>query len=239
MKKTILVADHAQAYLKHISNILRRMGFNVYPVEKAQHILKVLKSRTADLIMIDEDISSKHIGEILDWLKQNENTAKIPVILMTSNPKDEMSNVCKLHGCTEYLKKPTSLLALHQILQDNIYAPLGYTRKYMRVEYSNKVSVLYKGASYDYTLESLSEGGVYIATGSPLPLGSEVEVFLELENNFTLDLEGTVIYVNKLSADESKIPNGMAVEFSTLDDDKLHVITDFVKWLLLSPTTKE
>jgi uncharacterized protein (TIGR02266 family) len=211
----------------------------VFPLEKANHILKVLKSRTADLIMIDEDISANHIGEILDWLKNNEKTAKIPVILMASNPKEEMSDICTLHGCTAYLKKPSSLLALHQILQDNIYAPLGYTRKYMRVDYRNKVSVIYKNESYDYTLESLSEGGVYIATETPLPQGSEVEVFLELENNFTLELAGTVIYVNKLSKDKANIPNGMAVEFNTLDDDKLHVITDFVKWLLLTPSGGE
>ena len=235
MKKTILVADHTQTYLKHISNILIRMGFDVFPVEKAHHILKVLKDKTANLIMLDEDISAKHIGEILDWLKVNENTAKIPVILLSSNPREEMARVCKDHGCIEYLKKPSTLLDLHKILQDNLYAPLGYVRKYMRVDYHNKIGVIYKGESYDYELESLSEGGVYISTESPLPQGSEVEVFLEMENNFVLELEGKVIYINKFNSDRSDVPKGMAIEFKTLDDDKLYVISDFVKGLLISP----
>jgi CheY-like chemotaxis protein len=238
MKKTILVADHAQAYLRHISNILVKMGFNVFPVEKAQLIVDVLKEKSADLIMIDEDISEKYLVKILDWLKGNEKTAKIPVILMASNPRAEMSRICIEHGCTEYLKKPSSLLALHKILQDNIYGPLGYTRRHMRVDYRDKVSVLYNDESYNYTLETLSEGGVYVATDSPLPQGSEVDVFLELENNFVLDLKGKVIYIIEFPPDKSHIPKGMAIEFSTMDDDKLHVITDFVKWLLLSPSNK-
>jgi two-component system cell cycle response regulator DivK len=235
MKKTILVADHAQAYLKHIANILRRMGFDVFPMDKSFDILTCLKEKHADLIMIDEDISKGHIPEILDWLKQNENTKGIPVVLMSSHPHNDMKAVCKAHGCTEYLAKPTNLEMLHKILQDNIYGPLGYVRRHMRVNYQNKISILYKDESYNYMLESLSEGGVYIATESPLPVDAEVEVFLELENNFVLDLKGRVIYINEFKPKESHIPMGMAVQFLEGNDDKMHVITDFVKGLLISP----
>ncbi len=235
MKKTILVADHAQIYLRHLAAILTRMGFDVLPVEKALGIIQVLKEKNADLVLMDEDISKSHVGEILDWLKNNKSTSSIPVILISSHPHDEMENLCRLHGCVEYVKKPISLLTLHKILQSHIYTPLGYHREYIRANCFEKVSVLYEGKSYEFQMESLSEGGTYIETDSPLPLDAEVDVFLELENNFVLELKGRVVYINRSPSRKGDVPKGMAVEFIEIEDDKAHVIKDYVQGLLTTP----
>lgn len=236
MKKTILVADHEEIYLRHLASILSKMGFDVLPAGKATEVIQVLKNTSADMVLMDEDISKSHVAEILDWLKNHESTAAMPVILLSSHPHANMENVCRRHGCVEYVKKPMSLVTLHKILQNHIYTPLGYHREYLRANCFDKLSVLYEGKSHEYQMESLSEGGAYIATDSPLPLDAEVEVFLELENNFVLEIKGKVVYLNRFSSKKGGIPKGMAIEFLEMEDDKTHVIKDYVQGLLTTPT---
>lgn len=238
MKKTIMLADHSHAYLKHIALILRRMGFAVMPVERAIDVVQAIKAKKPDLIVMDEDISSAHVLDILDWLKKTKATADVQVVMMSSHPNKRMSNECRAHGCAEYIKKPISLHKLHKILEDNIYAPLGYHRKHLRALYYNKVGIVYKGKVHECMTESLSEGGLFVSVTHPLPVGTEVEVLMDLEHGNNLRVKGRVIYVNEFQVKKDDTPKGMAIEFAEPDKNALYVISDYVKGLLTIPVYK-
>ena len=237
MKKTILVADHSHIYLKHISSVLGRMGFNVHPVDRAMGIKDTVTGHAMppDMIILDEDISREHLMDIIDWLTRNPHTSGIPVIVMSATPSPETRGACTKHGCAQYIKKPIDLPSLHKILQDNVYAPFGYHRKHLRATYFGTVALTYKGMKRDFTMETLSEGGLYVVTDAPLPVDADVEVAIDLEHNNFIHMSGKVIYVNKFSSRTGDIPKGMAIEFNDPDKNKYYVIADYVNGLLTIP----
>jgi uncharacterized protein (TIGR02266 family) len=63
---------------------------------------------------------------------------------------------------------------------------------------------------------NLSKGGLFIETGSPLPVGSTVELQFEVPTAGALTVEGQVAWVRQGAYDG--LPDGMGVQFGELDE---------------------
>lgn len=80
----ILIVEHKEDLLNRITSILRDKGFSVQSsVLKAQLITMVIENNI-DVILVDSDINQGHGLELVRMLKNNDNTATIPVILLST-----------------------------------------------------------------------------------------------------------------------------------------------------------
>ena len=79
----------------------------------------------------------------------------------------------------------------------------------------------------------INDGGLFIETDSPQPLGTEVSMRFDLPGqNRPLVTVGRVVRVNNGSNDD---PAGMGVEFEALDGEASSVINDLIRSLRASP----
>ena len=77
--------------------------------------------------------------------------------------------------------------------------------------------------------ENLSASGVFVATYSPKPIGSKVDVTLTLPTGAQLVVPGTVRWMRSATPSGDTWP-GMGVQFDKLSDDEESKIRDFIRF---------
>lgn len=105
----------------------------------------------------------------------------------------------------------------------------GKRRKHVRVALCRRVYVTCNGTPYELYTGDISEGGVYIKTKEPFPVGSKVEISLHMGAVSHIQLRGIVVSAKLPSPDMSGNPAGMGVEFKEVRDDERKILRDFVK----------
>ncbi len=132
--RTILVVDDDAEVRELLADILRGK-YNVLAVPDAREALELLKLRIPDLVVCDIIMPGMSGFELLNRLKQDELTAHIPVMLLSSDTsvdsKIEGTNI----GADAYLSKPfheayllavvDHLLSNRQKLKDYFNSPLS------------------------------------------------------------------------------------------------------------------
>jgi CheY-like chemotaxis protein/Tfp pilus assembly protein PilZ len=229
-RKTILISDSSSALLKHNTIILKKMGFFVVPIMEGLEVIKTVSSLLPNLIILNVDMSGFDGIKILKYIKNNKSTSSIPVVMISGEDSAETRIECYAGGCDAFVEKPVKLRDLHDILQQFIYRPNGYSRKYLRVNADCTIKVTNQDTTYLMESETLSEKGIYIMHDHPFPVDTRVFVDLPLYGGDSLRLNGKVIYIN--DDPDSSLSNGMAVEFVENDDDTMLLVGEYVKSIL-------
>jgi uncharacterized protein (TIGR02266 family) len=80
--------------------------------------------------------------------------------------------------------------------------------------------------------ENISDGGIFIATLSPPPLGDRVVMHLVLPGGTPFSCEGVVRWIRTNDADE---PTGCGVQFGDLDGPQARLVRDLMSKLSREP----
>lgn len=113
MPKKILIVDDDESILDAISLVLEDEGYLVAITMKGDETFEKVNSFQPDVILLDVLMSGKDGREICKKLKQQEDTKKIPIIMISAHPSaKEGAMSC---GADDFLPKPfdtSDLLAL-------------------------------------------------------------------------------------------------------------------------------
>jgi two-component system cell cycle response regulator len=103
--KVLLVEDNkTQAEL--VRQFLDKRGYDVIWAENGMAALKAAKTEQIDLILLDVVLPDIDGNEVCRWLKLNDDTRAVPVIMLTEK-KDTLDKVTGLEsGANDYLPKP-------------------------------------------------------------------------------------------------------------------------------------
>lgn len=105
--KRILAVDDAPDNLVLLDRMLKRRGFDVLKASSGKECLAKSASEHPDLIILDVAMPEMNGFETLKYLRGNEITKDIPVIILTANSKDAKSIEQGFSlGADEYLTKP-------------------------------------------------------------------------------------------------------------------------------------
>lgn len=103
----ILIVDDSNDLLEILQYFLEDAGHTVATIDSASQIHKQLEGFKPDIILLDVFLKKDNGREICRELKDNENSKKIPIILMSAHDKNlENSKEC---GADETLAKPFDL----------------------------------------------------------------------------------------------------------------------------------
>jgi twitching motility two-component system response regulator PilG len=121
-----LVVDDSLAVRKQVSIALRRAGITAEFAEDAESALKLIGTRSYDILFLDVVLPGKDGYEICKAVKKDKGKKHIPVIMLTgkSSPIDKVKG--KLSGCDAYLTKPVSLKEFNQTLSKWLNPPLSF-----------------------------------------------------------------------------------------------------------------
>jgi len=117
MCKKIVVTDDDPGLQDIFKIILERAGYEVEVVPNGKRILQNQYS-TPDLFILDKQLSGFDGLDICRFLKKQESTAHIPVIMISANPS--ISTMAKDAGADDYIEKPFDMTRLLKMVEDYI-----------------------------------------------------------------------------------------------------------------------
>ena len=108
----ILIIDDSVFEAKHLTLLLQDQGHDVVYAETGALGMKMIKTESPDLILLDlvlPDISGR---EICRWSKLNADTQMIPIIILTSRAEVKERVAGLQEGANDYITKPFDDLEL-------------------------------------------------------------------------------------------------------------------------------
>jgi phosphate regulon transcriptional regulator PhoB len=108
MRANILVVDDEKDILELVSYNLRKDGFDVATSTNGEEALALVRKKSYDLIVLDLMLPGLQGTEFCKILKESEETASIPIIMLTAK-SDELDKILGLEiGADDYITKPFS-----------------------------------------------------------------------------------------------------------------------------------
>ncbi len=101
--KTIMIADDDPAILDAVCIMLEFEGYNVYCTPNGAEVL-TMHNKLPDLLLLDIWMSGVDGRDVCKQLKQNANTSKLPVVLISASRDIERSALAA--GADDFLAKP-------------------------------------------------------------------------------------------------------------------------------------
>lgn len=110
--KKILVVDDEIHILELVKYNLVQSGYEAITAESGEEAIEYLKKEDIQLVLLDWMLPKMDGIEVLQWIRLNPKTMKLPVILLTAK-SDEISKVVGLEvGADDYLAKPFGVYEL-------------------------------------------------------------------------------------------------------------------------------
>jgi len=106
MKRTILVVDDNADSVAIMRGILETRGFDVAEATSGAEALDLLRTRPADLVLLDIMMPVMSGIEVLQRIKEDPALTGLPVILVTAKTQDEDLLTGYQHGADYYITKP-------------------------------------------------------------------------------------------------------------------------------------
>ncbi|NHB97060.1 chemotaxis response regulator CheY [Photorhabdus stackebrandtii] len=120
-----LVVDDFSTMRRIVRNLLKELGFN--NVEEAQdgtEALTKIRSSQFDFIISDWNMPNMDGLELLKVIREDEQLAKIPVLMVTAEAKKENIIAAAQAGASGYVVKPFTAATLEEKL-NKIFEKLG------------------------------------------------------------------------------------------------------------------
>lgn len=109
--KRVLVVDDDPDVLEVFQEVLETEHYKVYPLLSPRYIFKTIKDFRPDLIILDIMLNGMDGRAVFKELRQNAETAGIPII-MASARYDENYIASQKYHPDDYLEKPFNIADL-------------------------------------------------------------------------------------------------------------------------------
>jgi DNA-binding response OmpR family regulator len=174
--KVLLIEDDA-SFRKAVSDVLSSEGFEVLQAPSGKAGIMTAQREMPDLVVLDLIMPGMKGLEVCQVLKQDAQTARLPIIILTGNDKDGQDIACLDMGADDYLTKPVKserLLAYCRALlrrnagesRDN--PPARVEVGSLALDYSRKLVVIGK-VEHPHLTPKEFELLYYIAQRTPNP----------------------------------------------------------------------
>ncbi len=102
--KRILIVDDEPDILESLQVILEEEGYTVVTSDKGEYLEQLHNGGLPHLILLDVLLSGKDGREIVKYLKSQQETKHIPVIMFSAHPSAEQT--ARQAGADDFLAKP-------------------------------------------------------------------------------------------------------------------------------------
>lgn len=112
--RRLLLIDDSEISLAYAEEVLTEAGFDVRAVGSLDEFQQVLQAPDwkPHLIVTDLYMPEMNGAELCQWLRRQVTTSRIPIVICSSAPDEELQQVAKQVGADAYLSKIAGLDAL-------------------------------------------------------------------------------------------------------------------------------
>ncbi|HMK48479.1 MAG TPA: diguanylate cyclase [Thermodesulfovibrionales bacterium] len=113
VKATILLVEDDKVQAAVAKDILEGRGFKVFYVRDGKSAIRIAKTQDIDLILLDLILPDVDGNEVARWLKLNDDTKGIPIIVLTVKGTTVEKVLGLEAGADDYLPKPYNEVELN------------------------------------------------------------------------------------------------------------------------------
>jgi len=106
MPQKILIVDDNPDSVAIMRSILENRGYHVHVAASGAEALQVVSTQALDLVLLDVMMPEMSGIEVLQQIKDNSQTGRLAVILVTAKTHDEDVMVGYQYGADYYITKP-------------------------------------------------------------------------------------------------------------------------------------
>jgi len=106
--KKILVIDDSKLLRMANAKMLAKAGYEVLTAADGEEGLKIVQSHTPDLLVLDMMLPKVSGVEVLQTLRKNPSTQRLPVIVLTSLSEMNRKKIMA-EGATDFVEKSRGL----------------------------------------------------------------------------------------------------------------------------------
>ena len=118
-KKRILVADDNIGIVVSLTMVLQYGGYEVASLMDGQEVMKI-SQHLPDLILLDIWMAGINGLDVCRYLKSNEETRNIPIIMISAYPDSDVS--AREAGANDFIEKPYSMNYLLETVNKHLQA---------------------------------------------------------------------------------------------------------------------
>ena len=214
--KKVLLFEPSRSFAQFMKYVLSRLGYQVFHIDNANQILTEISNIMPDLIMAETNIKELSGIELCRRLRGDKMFSSIPVAIISLDGTKETRQDADTAGCIDYLTKPVTARAIHELMQRHL--PYNQKRQNIRIRMQLNARISDGTRSDNMKTLTIGEGGMYAYTQQPLKIGTILDISLPLPGlKSPLDLKGEVIYTTE--DNDSGLPKGMGIKFLVLDNN--------------------
>lgn len=115
--KTILIADDHDYLRLLVSKTLGGPGYRILEARDGDEAWRACQEQSVDLLILDWMMPGRSGIEVVEALRADPTTAKLPVLMLTARTQARDRARAESIGVTGYLEKPFSPLALLEMVE--------------------------------------------------------------------------------------------------------------------------
>ena len=224
-KKTVLIVDDVELFIQLQISHLGRKRYDIHTAGDGNQGLEMARAIKPDIILLDLVMPDMNGDQVCRTLKDDPETASIPVVLVSSGTREHSRSIIQSSGCDGLIFKPVRrdllLSVVESLLKTNV-------RVFERMVVVIPCTVKMDDSEYLGMIHSLGANGVFVRLDRPVIRGDMMEIKFQLpevESGINIRA-GAVTWCGSL---RDGGPAGAGVQFLTISAEAQTHINDFVR----------
>jgi CheY-like chemotaxis protein len=228
MTPKILLVDDVSMFLNLQKMFLKLSSVRVLTANDGVEALRLAREERPSLIFMDMHMPNMGGAECCARIKADPLLRSIPVVMITSEGKEDDKALCFKAGCDGFLTKPIERVTYLEIARK--FLPTVDRREF-RMSHRGKVKFRVFGLTLSGEIMDISRNGIYISTDYDVEKESCIELVFALHNEggAAVQSKGRVAWVNsRKELKKQNYPFGFGVEFLAITEESKRILNHFM-----------
>lgn len=206
----ILLADDVKLTLASEKAYLEGRNLKVFATSSASEAREMAGILQPDLVVLDYEMPEMTGADVCRNLRDNPQTAHIPVLILSIRDDEETVKICKQAGAVGFLRKADG----REALLESVARVLGVPRRrHLRVPCQYSVGIVENGRVHSGVLQNISTSGMFLTTSRNFEPGMALRLRFNLPGvEEEIHILGEVVRTEEISDQEY----GFGIQFLEL-----------------------
>jgi CheY-like chemotaxis protein len=228
MKPKILLVDDVAMFLDLQKMFLKLSSVRILTAGDGAEALEIASREHPSLIFMDLHMPKMDGAECCTRLKNDPALRHIPVVMITTDGRDEDRALCVNAGCDGFMTKPIDRVPYLEMARK--FLP-NVDRRETRFPFRTKVRFRAFGLTLSGETVDVSRNGVFVATGHEISAETNIDLVFSLreEDGAVVQCKGRIAWINSgQEMRKQSYPVGFGVELIAITEDSKRNLTRFI-----------
>ncbi|HKY33115.1 MAG TPA: response regulator [Candidatus Polarisedimenticolia bacterium] len=219
----ILLADDVKLTLATEKAYLEGRNLKVFATSTAAEVRELTGVVQPDLVVLDYEMPDMDGAEVCRQIKENTQTAHIPVLILSVRDDDQIVRRCLEAGAAGFVRKTDGREALLEEVARTLGVP---RRRHVRVGCRFSVGIGDDGRLFTGAVENISQSGMFLTTDHRFSVGMALRLRFDLPGvDKEIRLLGEVVRSEELTGESF----GYGLQFLEIAGDARDGLQQFLE----------